>query len=139
MEDAFRRDYRTGLSGDHRITYQRAVTLMKSKQVEAFDLTKEPASWREKYGKSFFGECCVLARRLIETGVPFVEVTLGGWDTHTDNFGRHKLLSQQLDSPVAALLDDLKERGLLKSTLVVWMGEFGRSPSIVAKAKPGRD
>ena len=83
---------------------------------------------------------CLMARRLVEVGVPFVEVTLGGWDTHQDNFDRVKALSGQIDSPIAALIEDLKERGLLDSTLVVWMGEFGRTPNINARgAKPGRD
>ncbi len=70
----------------------------------------------------------------------FVEVTLGGWDTHQDNFDRVKRLSGQIDRPMATLLSDLKERGLLDSTLVIWMGEFGRTPKINARgAKPGRD
>src|SRR5205823_7064289 len=81
-----------------------------------------------------------LARRLVETGVSFVEVTLGGWDTHQDNFDRVKSLSGQVDPAISALVTDLKERGLLDSTLVIWMGEFGRTPKINARgAKPGRD
>jgi uncharacterized protein (DUF1501 family) len=82
----------------------------------------------------------LLARRLVETGVPFVEVNLGGWDTHQDNFDRVKRLSAQVDTPMAALIKDLKDRGLLDTTLVIWMGEFGRTPKINARgAKPGRD
>src|SRR5262249_8944168 len=85
------------------------------------------------------------ARRLVERGVPFVEVTLGGvngapagWDTHAQNFDNVKALSQVLDPAWAALMGDLKERGLLSSTLIVWMGEFGRTPKIVT-ARQGRD
>ena len=77
---------------------------------------------------------------LVETGVPFVEVNLGGWDTHQDNFARVKSLSGQVDGALSALVTDLKERGLLDTTLVVWMGEFGRTPHINTRgAKPGRD
>ena len=87
-----------------------------------------------------FGDGVLMARRLVEVGVPFVEVTLGGWDTHQDNFDRVKALSAQVDAAMSALIEDLKDRGLLDSTLVVWMGEFGRTPHINARgAKPGRD
>src|SRR5207302_1673868 len=80
------------------------------------------------------------ARRLIEVGIPFVEVNLGGWDTHQNNFERVKQLSGQVDPAISALINDLKGRGLLDSTLVVWMGEFGRTPRINARGpKPGRD
>ena len=72
--------------------------------------------------------------------MPFVEVTLGGWDTHQDNFDRVKNLSGQVDPPIAALITDLKDTGLLDTTLVIWMGEFGRTPKINTRgAKPGRD
>jgi hypothetical protein len=140
MESAFYRDYKADASADHRTTYQRAVTLMQSKEAKAFDLSLEPASSRQAYGSSRFGDGCLLARRLVETGVSFVEVTLGGWDTHQNNFERVKQLSQQCDPAMAALVNDLKQRGLLDSTLIVWMGEFGRTPRINQRgAKPGRD
>lgn len=140
LEKAFNREYSATASEAHRTTYQRAVTLMKSKEAKAFDLTAEPASVRKQYGEGRFGEGCLLARRLIETGVKFVEVTLGGWDTHQNNFDRVKQLSGEVDGPFATLIGDLKERGLLDSTLVIWMGEFGRTPRINARgAKPGRD
>ncbi len=140
MESAFYRDYKADAGADHKTTYQRAVTLMQSKEAKAFDLSLEPASSREAYGSSRFGDGCLLARRLIESGVSFVEVTLGGWDTHQDNFTRVKNLSRQCDPAIAALVNDLKQRGLLDSTLIVWMGEFGRTPRINQRgAKPGRD
>jgi hypothetical protein len=140
MEKAFYRDYQSGAAAAHRTTYQRAVMLMRSKEVKAFDLSSEPASVRKAYGDGRFAEGCLLARRLIEVGVSFVEVTLGGWDTHQNNFERVKSLSKQIDAPMAALIRDLKERGLLDSTLVIWMGEFGRTPRINQRgAQPGRD
>jgi hypothetical protein len=140
MESAFHREYRATNAAAHKTTYQRAVTLMQSKEARAFDLSQEPSSAREAYGGTKFGEGCLLARRLIETGVTFVEVVLGGWDTHQDNFDRVKKLSQTVDPAISALLTDLKQRGLLDTTLVIWMGEFGRTPKINSRgAKPGRD
>jgi hypothetical protein len=140
MEQGFFRTYKATSIGDHRTTYNRAVQLMKSKEAKAFNLSLEPAAVKEAYGGNKFGEGCLLARRLIEVGVPFVEVTLGGWDTHQNNFERVKQLSAQADPAMSALVHDLKSRGLLDSTLVVWMGEFGRTPKINTRgAKPGRD
>jgi uncharacterized protein (DUF1501 family) len=119
--------------------------MMRSEAVKAFDLTGEDAKLRERYGKNLFGQGCLLARRLIERGVPFVEVTLAGvagqqvlgWDTHQNNFESVKRLSQVLDPAWATLLDDLKDRGLLDTTTIVWMGEFGRTPRI--NSNQGRD
>jgi hypothetical protein len=140
MEKAFHRDYQAGAGVAHRTTYERAVALMKSKEAKAFDISQEPGSMRKAYGDGRFGESCLLARRLIEMGVSFVEVVLGGWDTHQNNFDRVKTLSQQVDPALSSLITDLKDRGLLDSTLVVWMGEFGRTPKINSRgAKPGRD
>jgi hypothetical protein len=140
MEKAFHREYQADAITDHATTYQRAVKLMQSREAKAFDLDAEPASGRGKYGSGRFAEGVLMARRLVEVGVPFVEVNLGGWDTHQDNFTRVQNLSGQIDTPIAALVSDLKERGLLDSTLVVWMGDFGRTPNINARgAKPGRD
>jgi hypothetical protein len=140
MEQAFNREYKADAGIAHRTTYGRAVELMKSREARAFDLSLEPTSSRNIYGEGKFSEGCLLARRLVETGVSFVEVTLGGWDTHEDNFDRVKNLSKQVDAGMSALLADLKQRGLLDSTLVIWMGEFGRTPRINQRgAKPGRD
>src|SRR5262249_18904377 len=111
---------------------------------KAFHLEEEPASLRDAYGRNLFGQGCLLARRLVERGVPFVEVTLSppsnrafGWDTHQQNFPIVRQLSELLDPAWAALMDDLKARGLLDSTLIVWMGEFGRTPRI--NPQQGRD
>ncbi len=140
MEDAFHREYKVDPANDHKTTYERAVALMKSKESKAFDLAQEPSASRGKYGSGKFADGVLMARRLVEVGVPFVEVALGGWDTHMDNFDRVKKLSGEVDAALSALLADLAERGLLDSTLVVWMGEFGRTPHINTRgAKPGRD
>jgi uncharacterized protein (DUF1501 family) len=140
MEAGFRREYPIGAGLDHQVNYQRAVTMMKSREAAAFDLSKEPENMHEMYGSSKFGKGCLLARRLVETGVKFVEVNLGGWDTHLDNFERVKKLSGTIDQPASALLDDLAARGMLDSTLVIWMGDFGRTPKINTRGeKPGRD
>lgn len=115
----------------------RAVRLMRPEAVAAFRLEDEKDKVREAYGRGTFGQGCLLARRLVERGVAFVEVTLDGWDTHANNFDRVKDLSGTLDQAFAALLADLKDRGLLDSTLVVCQGEFGRTPKI--NGQSGRD
>jgi hypothetical protein len=140
LEQGFNRTHETHVGVAHRTTYQRAVTLMRDAGARAFDISNEPAAGRRGYGTGKFGEGCLLARRLIETGVTFAEVTLGGWDTHQNNFARVRQLSEQVDPAMSQLVTDLKDRGLLDSTLVIWMGEFGRTPRINARgAQPGRD
>ncbi len=121
----------------HRTAYQRAVTLMRSSAVRAFNLEEEPAKLRDAYGRNLFGQGCLLARRLVERGVPFVEVTLDGWDTHQNNFDAVKRQCGTLDPAWATLMTDLKSKGLLDSTLIVWMGEFGRTPRV--NGQKGRD
>ncbi len=126
----------------HQTAYNRAVKLMRTTAASAFNLEEEPSSVRDFYGRSLFGQGCLLARRLVERGVPFVEVSLAGdngigWDTHTQNFDGVRTLSQVLDPAWAALMSDLEVRGLLDSTLIVWMGEFGRTPAI--NPQQGRD
>lgn len=121
---------RSAAAQAHLATYQSAARLIHASKAKAFELDAEPAVVRQAYGTDPFGNGCLLARRLVETGVPFVEVDLGGWDTHKDNFGRVKKLSERLDQGMGALLTDLKTRGLLNETLVIWMGDFGRTPRI---------
>lgn len=121
----------------HRLMYQRAAQLMHSEKAKAFDLSAEPAAVRDAYGRGAFGEGCLLARRLVEFGVSFVEVALGGWDTHRDNASRIKSLCGTVDPALSALIGDLKTRGLLDTTLVIWMGEFGRTPHVGKQG--GRD
>jgi hypothetical protein len=140
LEAGFHRTHGDASVGAHRTTYQRAVQLMRDQGARAFDIASEPAASRAGYGTGKFGEGCLLARRLIETGISFVEVNLGGWDTHQNNFPRVTQLSAQLDPAMSQLITDLQERGLLDSTLVIWMGEFGRTPLINQRgAQPGRD
>jgi uncharacterized protein (DUF1501 family) len=128
----------------HRSAYQRAVTLMNATATRAFNLDEEPAHLRDRYGRNLFGQGCLLARRLIERGVPFVEVSLAtvgnlalGWDTHVNNFDGVRQLSGVLDPAWATLMEDLRARGMLDDTLIVWMGEFGRTPRI--NPQQGRD
>lgn len=122
---------------DHQLLYAKAQRLVLSPRLQAFDLTKESDAVRDRYGRTEFGQGCLMARRLIEQGVTCVEVESPGWDTHDDNFNRVRTLAGQVDPAFAALVADLKERGLLDSTLVIWLGEFGRTPRI--NAKVGRD
>jgi uncharacterized protein (DUF1501 family) len=112
----------------HVSAYDRAVRLMNSNSARAFDLEAEKPALRDEYGRSLFGQGCLLARRLVERQVPFIEVTLNGWDTHANNAASVRTLSQTVDNAWAALLKDLKDRGLLETTMIVWMGEFGRTP-----------
>jgi Protein of unknown function (DUF1501) len=122
--------------------YERAIRLMRSTAAKAFDLDQEKAAVRDAYGRDAFsrnpfGQGCLLARRLIERGVPFVEVAMDGWDTHAQNASGVQSLSQTLDPAWSSLMGDLKDRGLLETTLIVWMGEFGRTPKI--NRQLGRD
>lgn len=152
FDEEFHARYQSPAAETHAMAMDRAVRLMNSEQKQAFDLSREPDEIREKYGPppqeiprgsgtvkmggggerpGRFGQGCLMARRLVEAGVPFVEVVMGdgvGWDTHRDNFPRVRTLSQECDAAMAALITDLESRGLLDSTLVVWMGEFGRTP-----------
>jgi hypothetical protein len=123
---------------DHRAVYAKTVRMMNSRYGSAFKLDSEPAPVRDAYGRGAFGSGCLMARRLVEMGVTFVEVALGGWDTHAKNFEtlETKLLPE-LDKGMGSLLADLAQRRLLDNTLVVWMGEFGRTPRINQNA--GRD
>jgi hypothetical protein len=112
----------------HQSAYDRAVRLMRTSAAKAFQLGEEKPAVRDAFGRNLFGQGCLLARRLIERGVPFVEVMLDGWDTHGGNAAQVRNLSQTVDAGWSALMADLKDRGLLDTTLIVWMGEFGRTP-----------
>ena len=122
---------------DHAKVYAKAAKMVLSPQMSTFDLTKEPQKVRDAYGEGQFASGCLLARRLLESGVTFVEVAAGNWDTHFDNFSKTTELCGQIDRPFAALLRDLQERGRLDKTLIIWMGEFGRTPKI--NPRGGRD
>jgi uncharacterized protein (DUF1501 family) len=122
---------------DHQTLYQQTSQMVFSPRTRAFDLDAEPAKLRASYGPSSFGQGCLMARRLIEAGVPFVEVQSSGWDTHSNELVGLKKLIPPVDQGMAALMADLRDRGMLKHTLVIWMGEFGRMPRVNLAA--GRD
>ena len=141
VQSEFNKKYKSESSTAHRANYERAVRMVKSQARSAFKLEDEPAALRDAYGRNRFGQGCLLARRLVERDVPFVEVSLTGgqanWDSHGNNFEQVKQLSGVLDPAWSTLMTDLKDRGLLETTLIVWMGEFGRTPKI--NPQMGRD
>lgn len=144
LESRFLADHKTAAPIAHDTVYTSALKLMNSDAAKAFDLSQEPSVVREAYGKGRFGQGCLMARRLIEQGVAFVEVSLGnieaapaGWDTHQGNFASVRGLSAELDAGWATLMTELADRGLLETTTILWMGEFGRTPAINGSA--GRD
>ncbi|MDH3591153.1 MAG: DUF1501 domain-containing protein [Planctomycetota bacterium] len=138
MNEAFRAKYKARSVRDYAKVYEEAVKLMDSKDLAAFDISGEADDLRAAYGEDRFGQGCLLARRLVERGVRFVEVVSGGWDTHSENFDRMGDLCPPVDRALAALLADLDARGLLDETLVVLTTEFGRSPDINDRSS-GRD
>lgn len=134
---SFQESRRDPMVEQHRKSCERAFALMRSEHLKAFDLSDEPDKVRKAYGDTPFGRAVLMGRRLVEAGVRFVEVQLGDWDTHSDNFNRTKALLDVLDPAFAALVDDLTARRMLEDTLVVCMGEFGRTPKI--NGAQGRD
>src|SRR4029079_12251505 len=137
QNEGFAADHAEGPVESQRKAYERAFSLMRAPNLKAFDLSSEKDETRKLYGSSPFGRACLMARRLVESGVRFVEVTLADWDTHADNFNRSKGLMEQLDPGMSGLLTDLDRRNLLDETLVICMGEFGRTPRV--NAGNGRD
>jgi hypothetical protein len=131
VETRFKEDRDGGrLADTHREVYEKAERLLTSPLAKVFDVSQEKEDVRKAYGMGRFGQGVLMARRLVESGVPFVEVTLGGWDTHQQNFERVEKLSNELDPAMGQLIQDLADRNLLDSTLVVCGGEFGRTPRI---------
>jgi len=138
IEKGFISQNRGPSSKDHMDILKKTLALMTSEQMEAFKVTKEPKEVQERYGNDGFGRGCLMARRLVEAGVPFVEVDFGGWDNHAGIFPTLK--DQKLpilDKAMSALVEDLDQRGLLQDTAIIWMGEFSRTPRINGNA--GRD
>ena len=121
----------------YRDLYDEALSLMKSEDLKAFDIASEPAAVRERYGDGNFGQGCLLARRLVQHGVRFVEVSLGRWDTHVNNFVEVPERCDILDRGLSALVQDLEANGMLEETLIVLASEFGRTPKI--NGNEGRD
>ena len=138
IETGFIKQNRGSAAEDHRKVLQKTLNLMTSEQMKAFRVEEESEAVRERYGQSNFGRGCLMARRLVEVGVPFIEVSNGGWDNHQNV---HQTLSQtklpELDQAMSALVEDLDQSGLLEDTAIIWMGEFGRTPRINGNA--GRD
>jgi len=101
---------------------------------KVFDLSQEKAELRDRYGRTKFGQSCLVARRLVESGIPYVTINYAGWDTHKENFQAMRRQLPEMDKGLATLLQDLSERGLLDSTIVWWGGEFGRTPKVMWEA-----
>lgn len=138
VESAFAQGRGVRVAGTgHRDTLERAQRMMSSEQLKAFDVSQESHAIRREYGDTPFGRGCLAARRLIEVGVRCVEVTLSGWDTHANNHELTQQLKTTLDPAFAALIRDLKRRDLLRHTVMVCVGEFGRTPKLNPLA--GRD
>jgi uncharacterized protein (DUF1501 family) len=138
IEKGFIAQNRGSAAEDHQKVLKKTLNLMTSKQMDAFKVNQEPREVLERYGENGFGRGCLMARRLVETGVPFVEVDLGGWDNHQGIFPtleNDKLPT--LDRAMSALVEDLEYRGRLQDTAIIWMGEFSRTPRINGNA--GRD
>ncbi len=138
IEKGFISENRGSAADDHQKILKKTLNLMTSKQMDAFKVNQEPPEMIERYGANGFGRGCLMARRLIETGVPFVEVDLGGWDNHQGIF--QTLADDKLpvlDRAMSALVEDLETRGRLQDTAIIWMGEFSRTPRINGNA--GRD
>lgn len=137
VEDNFISTKRGETPQAHKEVYQSAVNLMTSKQMEAFQVNRESPETLARYGNTGFARGLLMARRLVETGVPFVEVDLGGWDLHNGVFTAQRTMLPTMDQAIAALINDLRDRGMQDNVVLVWMGEFGRTPRINQSA--GRD
>ncbi len=138
IENSFINQRRGSIASDHRDVLRQAFNLLTSEQMESFKVAGEPEAVKDRYGDNNFGKSCLMARRLVEVGVPFIEVNLGGWDNHQNIFPTlrdNKL--PMLDRGMSALVEDLEQRGLLEDTVIIWMGEFSRTPRINQNA--GRD
>lgn len=137
LETRFISERRGSAAEEHAKILKKTQDLLTSQQMKAFEVRSEPKEMLEKYGDNELGRGCLMARRLVEVGVPFVEVNSGGWDLHQNCFTSLQTKLPQLDKAFAALIDDLQQRGLLESTVVLCMGEFGRTPRI--NGNSGRD
>ena len=137
LETDFINQRRGTAAEDHAKILRKTLSLMTSAQMRAFRVEEESEAVRLRYGTHAFGRGCLLARRLVEAGVPFVEVDLGGWDNHANIFPALQSRLPMLDQGFSALVEDLAASGLLSQTAIIWMGEFGRTPRINGNA--GRD
>jgi Protein of unknown function (DUF1501) len=135
LSKQFAKGRQSDVMGSHNEAYERVRGIMASETL--FDITKEPQKVRDRYGPTQFGQQTLIARRLVEAGVPFVRVGRAWWDSHGQNFETHQEMVPELDYVMAALIDDLKDRGLLNDVMIVTLSEFGRTPNI--NASLGRD
>jgi uncharacterized protein (DUF1501 family) len=137
IEGNFVRQDRGRAASDHTEVLKKTRSLLTSKQLDAFKYEREPQAIRDRYGDSGFGRGCLMARRLVEVGVPFVEVDFGGWDNHSNIFDVLTGKLPVMDQAMSGLVEDLQQRGMLQDTAIIWMGEFGRTPRI--NGNGGRD
>lgn len=137
LDSEFASQGASGQVRNHQQLYNKASKLVLSPQTKTFDLSDEPEELKKSYGNTDFGRSCLLARRLVESGVTFVEIRSNGWDTHQDNFEAVANKANEVDPAAATLIQDLKDRGMLEKTLIVWTGEFGRTPQV--NPRGGRD
>ena len=138
LETGFIQENRGQSATEHAKVLQKTLNLMSSQQMSAFRVQTESPEILERYGDNNFGKGCLMARRLVEAGVPFVEVNLGGWDDHQNVFtSLQNNRLPMLDQGMSALVEDLTARGMLEDTAIIWMGEFGRTPRI--NGNTGRD
>jgi uncharacterized protein (DUF1501 family) len=138
IESNFINQRRGSLAKEHQSVLKEAFNVLTSSQMDALKVAGEPENVKERYGNNNFGKGCLMARRLVEAGVPFIEVNLGGWDNHQNihaTLRDNKL--PMLDQGMSALFEDLEQRELLQDTVIIWMGEFSRTPRINQNA--GRD
>ncbi|MBL9116531.1 MAG: DUF1501 domain-containing protein [Verrucomicrobiaceae bacterium] len=137
LDAGFRSRFQTAGVKSYTEFYENTVRIMSSEDLKAFDISDEPEALKEKYGRNQFGQGCLLARRLVEKGIRYIEVASNGWDMHNNIDEELEDKGVELDIALSTLLDDLKERGLLASTLVVLCSEFGRGPKV--NQNGGRD
>jgi hypothetical protein len=138
LENNFINSNRGSMAKEHQKVLRKTFDVLTSQQMDATKVAEEPESIRQRYGDNSFGKGCLMARRLVEAGVPFIEVGLGGWDNHQNIFPTLKDTKlPMLDQGMSALVEDLEQRGTLKDTVIIWMGEFSRTPRINGNA--GRD
>ena len=138
IENNFINQRRGSLAKEHQAILKETFSVLTSAQMDALKVASEPENIKERYGDNNFGKGCLMARRLVEAGVPFIEVNLGGWDNHQNIFPTLRDTKlPMLDQGMSALYEDLEQRGLLQDTAIIWMGEFSRTPRINGNA--GRD
>ena len=138
LETNFINSNRGSMAKEHQKVLRKSLDVLTSEDMDSLKVESEPEALKERYGNNSFGKGCLMARRLVEAGVPFIEVGMGGWDNHQNIFPTLRDTKlPMLDQGMSALIEDLEQRGLLEDTAIIWMGEFSRTPRINANA--GRD